>query len=108
MPLAEVFGEPETVAERVAGVVRRHGTATNPEAYGQQVAALLTPNELPYTVGTPAAFGFAGVNGRALGDNAAEVMFSLATNRAIPTGLTTRNASASHSKDFPYVVPATG
>ena len=38
---------------------------------------------LPYTVGTPAAFGFVEWNGRSLTDNAPDVMFSIAANTPI-------------------------
>ena len=48
------------------------------------------PDTLPYTVGTPAAFGFIELNRRSLTDNAPNVMFSLASNTRI-------------AQDFPYV-----
>jgi hypothetical protein len=70
------------------------------------VAGKLYPDVLPYVVGTPAAYGFAGFNGRTQADNAPEAMLSLVTNMAVPSGL--RPAIAEHQRDsnFPYVVPA--
>jgi hypothetical protein len=89
-------------ASMIARLVRAVATSARPNAYAGTVSALLTPDSLPYRIGTPAVFGFAGLNGRSLTDNAAEVMFSLVLNRAVPTGLT----AARHSAGFPYVVPA--
>jgi hypothetical protein len=57
-------------------------------------------------VGTTAAFSFAGFNGRALADNAPEVMYGLVTNAAVPTGLVAAAASETRQDKFPYVVPA--
>lgn len=95
----------KSIADLVSAVVLQHGTARDPAAYGEAVAARLTPDVLPYTIGSPASFGFSGFNGRTLSDNAPEVMFSLVTNRAIPTGLTSRTAAGTHTGSFPYVVP---
>ncbi len=66
------------------------------------VVERIFPDTLPYVTGTPAAFSFAGFNGRRLTDNAPEVMFSLVTNSAVSTGL----APAATSEDFPYVIAA--
>jgi Domain of unknown function (DUF4331) len=94
---------------RVAGIVtaaaRNTGTA-NPEAYGRVVTERLLPDLLPYTVGTPAAFSFAGFNGRSLADNAPEVMYGLITNAALPTALTAADAAETRQAEFPYTVPA--
>ncbi|GAA0448801.1 hypothetical protein Ade02nite_61640 [Paractinoplanes deccanensis] len=86
----------------VAAAVRRLGTSARPEAYALAVAQRILPDTLPYQVGTAAVFGFTDFNGRHLSDNAAEVMFSLATNSAVSTGLT----AARMSDEFPYVTPS--
>ncbi|MCL1869149.1 MAG: DUF4331 domain-containing protein [Promicromonosporaceae bacterium] len=93
------------VASFVAAAVAPTGVA-DPDAYGRQVAARLLPDVLPYTVGTPAAFTFAGFNGRALSDNAPEVVYGLVTNAAVPTGLVAADAAETRQPQFPYVVPA--
>ncbi|MBY8870562.1 DUF4331 domain-containing protein [Micromonospora sp. PLK6-60] len=85
----------------VAATVRRLGTSRRPEAYAEEVVSRLVPDSLPYRIGTPAIFGFTGFNGRRLGDNAPEVMFSLVMNRAVTTGLGSRPVGG-----FPYVTPA--
>jgi hypothetical protein len=112
---ADSVGHPAQDRERdggrVAGIVtaaaRNTGTA-NPEAYARVVTERLLPDLLPYTVGTPAAFSFAGFNGRSLADNAPEVMYGLITNAALPTALASTDAAESRQSEFPYVVTATG
>jgi hypothetical protein len=93
-------------AEMIAGTVRAYGTAEDPEAYGRTVAARILPNVLPYTVGTPAVYGFAEWNGRSLTDNAPDVMFSLATNTPVALGITKDSITSKPSHVFPYVPTA--
>ena len=85
--------------------LRRH-TSDDPAGYGQAVAGDLFPDVLPYVVGTPAAYGFAGFNGRTMADNAPEAMLSLVTNTAVPSGLKPSTAKDQRTSTFPYVVPA--
>jgi hypothetical protein len=72
------------VAEKLAGLA---GSAANPGDYGKQLAARLVPVVLPYELGTPAAFDFAGFNGRRLTDDAMDVILTLATNTALGDGV---------------------
>lgn len=97
----------QAVADMIAGTVRAHGTAEDPDAYGRRVAAKLFPNLLPYTVGSPAVYGFAEWNGRSLTDNAPDVMFSLATNTPVALGIGKESIAPRPSHHFPYV-PAVG
>ena len=93
------------VADLVASTVERLGTSDRPGAYADSVMERIVPDVLRYVVGSPAVFGFARFNGRALADNAPEVVFSLATNSAVTTGL--RATDVRRSRDtFPFVVPA--
>ncbi|MCY1139676.1 DUF4331 family protein [Actinoplanes sp. Pm04-4] len=92
--------------ELVAATVRRLGTTERPEAYAEAVVQRLLPDALPYQVGTPAVFGFTDFNGRALVDNAPEVVFSLVTNSAVGTGLPPAATADTRQEAFPYVVPA--
>ncbi|MEV4005284.1 DUF4331 family protein [Actinomadura sp. NPDC049753] len=101
----EVHGR--TVAAKVAGVVRAYGTAQDPEDYGRHVADRFLPNVLPYTLDTPACFGFAGWNGRTMTDNAPDVMFSFAADTPITLGITKESVTAGPRCSFPYVPPAT-
>ncbi len=96
----------EYIGEQVAAVVSATGTADDPHDYGRAVAQELFPDVLPYEVGTPATFGFAGMNGRTPADNAPEAMLSLVTNMAVPSGLKPSVAREQRASSFPYVVPA--
>jgi Domain of unknown function (DUF4331) len=91
------------VSTLVAGVVAAMGTSADPQAYGELVAAICFPDILRYDVGTPAVFGFAKRNGRALSDNAPEVMFSIVVNAALSDGLRRSTATGTLRPDFPYV-----
>jgi hypothetical protein len=91
------------ISTLVAGVVAAMGTSADPRTYGQLVSELCFPDILRYEVGTPAVFGFAKRNGRALADNAPEVMFSIVVNAALSDGLRSNTATGTLRPDFPYV-----
>jgi Domain of unknown function (DUF4331) len=94
------------VIKSVAGVVAANGTAADPQGYAEKVAHRFFPNVLPYTVGTPAIFGFAEWNGRSLTDNAPNVMFSLAANTPVSLGIGKESVTSKPSQQFPYVPAA--
>jgi hypothetical protein len=96
-----VYGE--TIGEAIANVVAAYGTAADPEAYAAKVVRRFFPNVLPYEVGTAAAFGFVGWNGRSLTDNAPDVMFSLAANTPVTLGIGKESVTRKPSSSFPYV-----
>jgi hypothetical protein len=75
-------------------------SAEDPSEYGKLIAARLCPDTLPYELGTSAAFEVASFNGRALGDDALDVMLTLATNTPVVDGLVAGHARI--RKDFPY------
>jgi Domain of unknown function (DUF4331) len=97
----------QAVASAIAGVVAVLGTAEDPRAYGEKVARRFCPNILPYTVGTPAVFGFEEWNGRSLTDNAPNVMFTIAANAPVSLGIGKESVTSKPSKTFPYVPAAT-
>jgi Domain of unknown function (DUF4331) len=103
-PADDLANDGARIQEMITTASRLTGTA-DPQAYGELVTSRLLPDLLPYQVGTPAAFGFAGFNGRGLADNAPEVMFSLITNTGFSTGLSPSDAEETRGKQFPYVVP---
>jgi hypothetical protein len=105
VPADDVVNYRAAISDLVTSVVRRRGTSDRPEDYAAGVVARILPDLLPYVVGSPALFGFARFNGRRPADNAAEIMFSLATNSAIGTGLRAGDIKRSQGS-FPYVVPA--
>ncbi len=104
-PSADFTAEGKNFADMVAAVVAASGTSSDPHGYGQTVARVLFPDVLPYVLGTPATYGFAGLNGRRLADNAPEAMFSLVLNTATSSGLTPAATASMRSESFPYVVP---
>jgi hypothetical protein len=55
---------------------------------------------LPYELDSPAAFDFVGFNGRALTDDAMDVMLTLATNTALSDGVAP--AMKRVRETFPY------
>jgi hypothetical protein len=97
----ETYGQ--TVINEVARVVRAYGTAEDPRAYAETVAHRFLANVLPYRVGTPAAFGFAGWNGRSLTDNAPDVMFTIAFNAPVKLGIGKESVTSKPRSAFPYV-----
>ena len=105
-PSQDRHAESGHMAGQVAAVVAATGTSADPDGYGQGVAKTLLPDMLPYVVGTPASFGFAARNGRTLADNAPEVMMSLVTGTAVPSGLTPSVAEHLRTSEFPYLTPA--
>ena len=104
-PSEDVAAVAKYIGGQVAAVVAAAGTSADPHGYGQAVAADLFPDVLPYVVGTPASYGFAGFNGRTLADNAPEVMLSLVTGTAVPSGLKPSVAEDQRANSFPYVMP---
>jgi len=100
----QMYGE--VITKEIASIVRAYGTAEDPDAYAATVAHRFLPNVLPYTVGTPAAFGFAGWNGRSLIDNAPNVMFSMAANTPIALGIGKESVTSKPRAEFPYVPTA--
>ncbi len=96
----------ETVIKSVSGVVAANGTVADPRGYAEKIAHRFFPNILPYTVGTPAIFGFAEWNGRSLTDNAPDVMFSIASNTPVSLGIGKESVASKPSQKFPYVPAA--
>jgi hypothetical protein len=106
IPSEDLTTHGKTVAQAIAGVVAANGTAEDPLAYGEKVARRFCPNVLPYSVGTPASFGFLEWNGRSLTDNAPDVMFSIAANAPVHLGIGKESVTSKPSKTFPYVPAA--
>jgi hypothetical protein len=105
-PSEDFAGDGATIGAQIAAVVSAAGTSADPAGYGRTVARELLPDLLPYVIGTPAVFGFATRNGRTLADNAPEVMMSVVTGTAVPSGLRPSVAAKQRADGFPYVVPA--
>jgi Domain of unknown function (DUF4331) len=84
-------------ATEVSGLA---GSSLNPVEYGHQLAGRLCPIMLPYELGSDAAFGFAGFNGRALADDVMDVIITLAGNVRLSDGVAPDTARM--QSHFPY------
>jgi hypothetical protein len=104
-PSEDAAADGRYLADAVAAVVAASGTSADPHGYGATVAGLLFPDVLPYVVGTPATYGFAGFNGRTTADDAPAAMLSLVAATAVPSGLTPATSAGERSDSFPYVRP---
>lgn len=93
----------ERIVANVAQVARLTGSVADPDQYGRYVANRVLPDILPYTLGTAASFGFAGVNGRSLADPGFDVVLSIFANRAI-AGSVAIDPDV-HRRAFPYLAP---
>src|SRR5215475_7774077 len=60
-PSADFNADAKHIGELITAVVAANGTSDDAAAYGQTVASLLLPDVMPYLVGAPASYGFAGV-----------------------------------------------
>jgi Domain of unknown function (DUF4331) len=85
------------VGEKLSGLA---GSSPHPADYGKQLASRLLPSVLPYELGTPAAFDFAGFNGRGLADDAMDVILTLSSNTALADGVAPDKTRV--RADFPY------
>ncbi|MEU8081007.1 DUF4331 family protein [Catellatospora citrea] len=103
-PSEDREGAGKYIADQIAAVVAANGNSADPQGYGWAAMQRIFPEVMPYVVGTPASFGFAGINGRSLADNAPEVMFSLVLGKATPDGLDPSVNERLRTTTFPYVV----
>jgi hypothetical protein len=85
------------VAEKLS---RLSGSAANSNDYARQLTARLCPTTLPYELDTPAAFNFAGFNGRPLTDDVMDVILTLASDTALADGVAPDRSRT--RQDFPY------
>jgi hypothetical protein len=100
VPSEDVERFAKSIADVAEKMTTYAGSAPNPGEYGKQIAGRLCPDTLPYELGTPAAFKVDSFNGRALGDDAMDVMLTLAANTPIVDGLAPDRGRI--RKDFPY------
>ena len=95
---AALFSKP--IANFAEKLTRLANSAADPSAYAKQLLARICPTVLPYELDTPACFGFSGFNGRALTDDAMDVILTLATNTALGDGVAPDPRLV--RADFPY------
>ena len=88
-------------AAKIADMSRAAGMRSGVDAYADATAAaFFAPYSIRYTVGTPASYSLAGMNGRALDDHAFEVVLSRTSNRAVTNGV----PPTASSTTWPYVL----
>ena len=85
------------VAEKLSSLA---GTSPHPADYGEQLASRLLSAVLPCELGTPAAFDFAGFNGRGLADDVMDIILTLSSNTALADGVAPDKARV--RAEFPY------
>ncbi|MGB6691223.1 MAG: DUF4331 family protein [Terracidiphilus sp.] len=94
----------ERFAKSIADVAEKMTTyavsVADPVEYGKRIASRLCPDTLPYELGTPARFDVGNFNGRPPGDDAMDVMLSLAANKPLATGVVPDRGRI--RKEFPY------
>jgi hypothetical protein len=71
----------------VTRLTRLGGTAADPADHARRLVERLCPVTLPYELGTVAAFGSDGFNGRGLADDVMDVILTLATNTQLSDGV---------------------
>jgi len=93
----------QPISAWISRIVTFAGTAGDAEAYGRRVADMVLPDMLTYQLGSPANYGFAGRNGRRLGDDVMSILLSLATNQP----LAAQAPPSGHIRgEFPYLPDA--
>ena len=108
LPCDDVGQFSEPIAAFVRTMTTYANTSGNPAEHGKRIAGLLCPATLPYKIGTFASFDYAGFNGRALGDDAMDVMLTLAANQALVTAsLPTASARGASSPTSASRTPTT-
>jgi Domain of unknown function (DUF4331) len=76
------------------------GSVKTPKDYANKLVARLCPTTLPYELGTPASFDYAGFNGRGLTDDTMDVVLTLATNTPLGDGVAPDKGRTRNT--FPY------
>ncbi len=99
-PKDDVVAYSASIATFVAKVTTLAQTTAAPTGYGRRVAQLLLPNVLTYQLGTPASYGFAGLNGRSLSDDVYDVTLTIAANKPLTDSV---NANHRYRAEFPYL-----
>ncbi len=103
LPREDVAKYGAAIAAFTAKVTQLANTVTDPHAYGQQVVQFLFPDVLTYNPQLPICYGFAGRNGRALADDAPDVILSLLANTPLSDRVGKPDGLRTH---FPYLAIA--
>jgi Domain of unknown function (DUF4331) len=88
------------ISQVIEKVTALAGSASDPAAHASQLISRICPTTLPYTLDSEARFAVQEFNGRALADDAMDVMLSLTTNTPLGDGVAPDPALL--RADFPY------
>jgi hypothetical protein len=102
-PDTDVANFSALVVDMVGRLVSRAGTHAAPAQYGARVADAILPDVIPFDPKRATSFGFAGINGRGLGDDFGAVVYSAVFNHPMRTALAPLPDTR---KTFPYLAPA--
>jgi hypothetical protein len=100
VPSEDIDRFSKAIADFTEKMTTYAGSAADPAEYAKQLVGRLCPVMLPYALGTPAKFGQTSFNGRPLGDDAMDVMLTLASNKPIADGVAPDRSRI--RKEFPY------
>lgn len=89
------------VSARVTRAAVLSGGNPNPVKYGDETAAMLFPDVIPYVIGTPTVFTVERINGRSFDDDVMSVMLSLLLGKTTDQAMTNTH---NYTRDFPYVM----
>lgn len=92
------FSEP--IAEFIETMTQYAVSAVEPADYAKKVTSRLCPVLLPYELETTARFSREAFNGRPLGDDAMDVMLTLACNKPLSDGVAPDKSRIRN--EFPY------
>lgn len=99
-PADDVAAFSAAVEVFAATLARQAGAVPDPDAHGRQIARLLCPAMLPYTIGTPARFEPHNFNGRPLDVDAFDVMLTTGSGLPITDGVAPDTSRI--RAEFPY------
>lgn len=87
VPADDVTRFSAVIGNFVDNITRYANSAERPEEYARQVVEIFCPAMLPYHLGTRASFCREAINGRALTDDAMDVILSIVANSPLQDGV---------------------
>ena len=97
-PKNDVANETDDVAGVVSLITSLAGTASDPDAYGAAIAAVLLPDVITYDTSKPANFG--DLNGRALNNDVIDTALTVVANTPLTDCVANDSTFLAH---FPYL-----
>lgn len=92
-----------TIERLTRAAAEANGMTVSATKHAQRVRERLTPDILPYRIGSPARLSGGEWNGRNLTEDASEAAFEFALDTLIDTGLSAADATGQLRDEFPYL-----